>query len=302
MFSLAGGLLCYNVSYQEFLMKIAIYPGSFDPIHNGHLDVIERAAKLCDKVIVAVARNSQKSGLFSTEERLGLIEEVTGHIPEVEITAFEGLLVDFFEEKKANAVVRGLRAVSDFEYEFQMALMNRNLSAELETIFLVPSQETIYLSSRIIKEVARLKGDIDGLVPVVVKEALGKNLREVSDAPLSHESLDLFRRNDFFIQKVINQRFPSVDGMVDRFCLRSKQHLSEQEHTAPSGLGIIGIECNAKGCFLGESLPSRPLDRRHIPESFFPIPIRVQGEPDQSAFPESTSECFLQDCLQFFAG
>ncbi|MDF1751447.1 MAG: pantetheine-phosphate adenylyltransferase [Verrucomicrobiales bacterium] len=153
-------------------MKIAIYPGSFDPIHNGHIDVIERAAKLCDKVIIAVAQNPNKTGLFPTEERLALIEEVTRHIPGREITSFDGLLVDFFQSTGADAVVRGLRAVSDFEYEFQMALMNRSLLDELETIFLVPSQETIYLSSRIIKEVARLKGDIDGFVPPTVKAAL----------------------------------------------------------------------------------------------------------------------------------
>lgn len=154
-------------------MNIAIYPGSFDPIHNGHLDVIERAAKLCQKIIVAVAHNPAKNeGLFSCEERLGLIGEVTSHIEGIEITSFEGLLVDFYRETKADAVVRGLRAVSDFEYEFQMALMNRNLLDDLETIFLVPSQENIYLSSRIIKEVARLDGDIDGLVAAPVRHAL----------------------------------------------------------------------------------------------------------------------------------
>ncbi len=153
-------------------MNTAIYPGSFDPIHNGHLDVIERASTLCRRVIVAVARNEQKHPLFTTEERVDLIREVTRSIPRVEVTAFDGLLVDFFQSSGADAVLRGLRAVSDFEYEFQMALMNRNLSSRLETIFLVPSQETIYLSSRIIREVARLGGDVDSFVPPLVATAL----------------------------------------------------------------------------------------------------------------------------------
>ena len=157
-------------------MKTAIYPGSFDPIHNGHLDVIERASKLWDRVIVAVAMNHEKQGLFTMEERVGLIQKASGHLPGVEVIAFEGLLVDYVLEVKANAVLRGLRAVSDFEYEFQMALMNRSLDESLETVFLMPSQENIYLSSRIVKEVATFGGDIMKFVPAVVNDAVAEKL------------------------------------------------------------------------------------------------------------------------------
>lgn len=157
-------------------MKTAIYPGSFDPIHNGHLDVIERASKLWDRVIVAVAVNHEKQSLFTMEERVGLIKKASRHLPDVEVTSFEGLLVDYVLEVRANAVLRGLRAVSDFEYEFQMALMNRSLDESLETVFLMPSQENIYLSSRIVKEVATFGGDITKFVPAVVNDAVAEKL------------------------------------------------------------------------------------------------------------------------------
>ena len=147
-------------------MQRAIYPGSFDPITNGHLDVIERASHLFDEVLVAVAYNSEKpGGLFTIEERMALIEEATKHNDRIKVTNFEGLLVDFSIETGSVAIVRGLRAISDFEYEFQMALMNRKLQPKIETIFLMPREEYTYVSSRLVKEVARLGGDIGSLVP-----------------------------------------------------------------------------------------------------------------------------------------
>ena len=155
-------------------MRRAIYPGSFDPVTNGHLYVIERARKLFDEVVVAVAHNDEKQPLFSLEERLELLRETAGRIDNVRIAEFKGLLVDFAKAGKAGAVIRGLRAVSDFEFEFQMALMNRKLEAGVETIFLMPKEEYTYLSSRIVKEIARLGGDVSSFVPARVAKALSR--------------------------------------------------------------------------------------------------------------------------------
>jgi len=158
-------------------MRRAIYPGSFDPVTNGHLDVIERARKLFDEVVVAVAHNDEKQPLFSLEERLDLLQETAGRIDNVRIARFSGLLVEFARVENAGAVIRGLRAVSDFEFEFQMALMNRKLEASVETIFLMPKEEYTYLSSRIVKEIARLGGDVSDFVPACVVEGFATKLR-----------------------------------------------------------------------------------------------------------------------------
>lgn len=153
-------------------MQRAIYPGSFDPVTNGHLDVIQRATRLFDEVVVAVASNEEKQGLFSMDERLSLLEVTAGTLEKVSVARFDGLLVDFARQQGATAVIRGLRAVSDFEFEFQMALMNRKLDAAIETIFLMPKEDYTYLSSRIVREIARLGGVITGFVPPEVAAAL----------------------------------------------------------------------------------------------------------------------------------
>lgn len=158
-------------------MRTVIYPGSFDPLTNGHLDVIQRAAKLFDKVIVAVANNDRKSPLFSSQERLALVTEAVKHLPHVEADSFEGLLVDFVERRQGQAIIRGLRAVSDFEFEFQLALMNRKLNERVETIFMMPKDTYTFLSSRIVKEIARLGGDISTFVPSHVQQALKSKLK-----------------------------------------------------------------------------------------------------------------------------
>ena len=157
-------------------MITAIYPGSFDPVTNGHLDVAGRALKLFDRLIIAVAHNPEKHGLFTPQERVELIRRSVDSSANIEIVAFDGLLVDFAAKCGATAIVRGLRAVTDFEYEFQMALMNKTLSPDLETVFLASREAYTYLSSRVIKEVARLGGDVSRMIPPAVAVALREKL------------------------------------------------------------------------------------------------------------------------------
>jgi pantetheine-phosphate adenylyltransferase len=157
-------------------MRTVIYPGSFDPLTNGHLDVIQRATKLFDRVVVAVARNESKHPLFTLEERVQMVARAVRSLPHVEADSFEGLLMDYVERRSAQAVIRGLRAVSDFEFEFQMALMNRKLNERIETIFMMPKDTYTFLSSRIVKEIASLGGDVSAFVPAHVRAALAEKL------------------------------------------------------------------------------------------------------------------------------
>ena len=159
-------------------MRTAIYPGSFDPLTNGHLDVIQRATKLFDHVIVAVAKSESKQPLFTLEERVEMVSQGIRQLPPVEADSFDGLLVDYVEKRGAQAVVRGLRAVSDFEFEFQLALMNRKLNERIETIFMMPKDTYTFLSSRIVKEIARLGGNVSPFVPAHVQAALAAKLVE----------------------------------------------------------------------------------------------------------------------------
>ncbi len=158
--------------------KIAVYPGSFDPITYGHLDIIERGLEVFDEIIIAVARNSEKKGLFTTAERIRQIREALGDNPRVKVDTFEGLLVDYVVAAGSKVILRGLRAVSDFEYEFQIAQMNHNLKSEVETVFMMTSVPYGYLSSSIVKEVASLKGPVESLVPPVVRKALAEKFGE----------------------------------------------------------------------------------------------------------------------------
>jgi len=150
----------------------AIYPGSFDPVTNGHLDLIDRGTKIFDHLIVAVLRNPEKDPLFSLQERVEMLREVTRPWANVEVDVFDGLLVDYVRRRKATVILRGIRAISDYEYELQMALMNRKLEPQIETVFMMPAETYSYLSSRLVREIARLGGSIQGLVPPVVEHRL----------------------------------------------------------------------------------------------------------------------------------
>ena len=156
--------------------KIAIYPGTFDPITNGHLDIIHRATLLFDKLIVAIAVNRNKTPLFSIEERVEMIKETTKSIQNVEVDTFSGLIVEYCSMKKAIALIRGLRAVSDFENEMQMALINRKIGQNIETVFLMPSEKNTYLSSSVIREIASFRGNVSPFVPEYVKQRLDERL------------------------------------------------------------------------------------------------------------------------------
>jgi pantetheine-phosphate adenylyltransferase len=160
------------------MSTLAVYPGSFDPLTNGHVDIISRGARLFDRIIVAILVNAEKAPLFTMDERLEIMRGVFGALPNVEVDTFEGLLVDYMERRRAQVIVRGLRAVSDFEFEFQMALMNRRLNGKIETVFMMPAEQYSYISSRLIKEVFALGGRVHGLVPDIVEDRLRDKFRQ----------------------------------------------------------------------------------------------------------------------------
>lgn len=162
-------------------MKIAVYPGSFDPITNGHMDIITRSSHVFDKLIVSVVVNPNKKSFFSIQERVDFIKRAVKNLPNVEVDHFEGLLVDYVNDQKANVIIKGLRAISDFEYEFQMALMNRKLNSNFETMFMMTSSEYSFLSSSMIKEVCRLGGCIRDLIPEPILNDVVNKLRHVKE-------------------------------------------------------------------------------------------------------------------------
>jgi len=172
---------------------IAIYPGSFDPLTNGHLDLIERGSKIFDELIVAILRNPEKQALFSLAERKEMMTAMTERWDNVRVDTFDGLMVDYAGRVKASAVLRGIRAISDYEYELQMALMNRKLSPNLETVFMMPAEAYSYLSSRLVREIAQLGGNVDGLVPHLVRQRLWEKM----DPAHKFETLKTPRKSRF---------------------------------------------------------------------------------------------------------
>lgn len=169
---------CYTKPYVMWMSQLmatrVIYPGTFDPITNGHVDLVVRASRMFDTVVVAIAAGHHKSPVFTLEERVALTHQALGHLNNIEVIGFSGLLVNLFREQKATAVLRGLRAVSDFEYEFQLANMNRQLDSQFESIFLTPSEHLSFISSTLVREIARLKGDVTKFVPAAVAKAFAE--------------------------------------------------------------------------------------------------------------------------------
>lgn len=159
-------------------MRIAIYPGSFDPVHLGHLDLIQRGEKLVDKLVVAVLHNPDKKAAFTVAERMEMLRDITGDMPKVEVDSFDGLLVDYARKRKAQFIVRGVRAFSDFEFEFQMALMNRKLAPQLETVFLMPKEKYSAVSSKLVREIGHFGGDLQELLPEPLLDRVVKGLRK----------------------------------------------------------------------------------------------------------------------------
>lgn len=160
-------------------MTLALYPGSFDPVTNGHINIIERGIKLFDRLVVAVSNNVRKKPLFTADERLEMLHETVGHHDKIELASFDGLLIDYAQERKADVILRGLRAISDFEFEFQMNHMNHRLARGIETVFMMTGEEYFYVSSSLIKEVAHFGGNVTGLVPPQVEERLLERLKEL---------------------------------------------------------------------------------------------------------------------------